>query len=285
MRGVVEKSVTGGRQRSLIVRAVRRSPLQRLTVRRLTAGRRQWPDFVIIGAQRAGTTSLTQWLYAHPQVKAARARELHYFDLNYGLGPNWYRSNFPVRSEGQISGESTPYLLFHPLAPERVARDLPETTRFIVLLREPVERAISQYWLNRRCGHEPLPFRDAVDRERERLAGQEEIIRRGQLSDSHQRFSYVARGRYAEQLQRWFRHVHQERILVVQSEELFESTVVADGVQRWLGLEASGQPFPRGNDAVRHEEIDSAVIDRLRTHFAPLNQDLEDLLGRPFWRP
>ena len=279
----MEGSKAGRWHQSLPARTLRNSPLQRLGVRGLTAGRRQWPDFIIIGAQRAGTTSLTKWLYSHPQVEPARTREVHFFDLNYDRGLRWYRSNFPIRREGQVTGESTPYMLFHPLAPERAARDLPDTTRFIVLLRDPVERAISQYWLNRRRHHETESFSRALELEPERLAGQEEIVRSGRRSDSHQRFSYVARGQYAEQIERWFGHVGRDRVEVVQSEEMFESA--ADGVLTWLGLPPSERPFPRGNDAIRHEEADAADIARLRAHFAPYNRDLEELLGRPFWRP
>ena len=93
------------------------------------------------------------------------------------------------------------------------------------------------------------------------------------------------RGQYAEQLERWFGHVSRDRVLVLQSEEMFESKQVADTVLTWLGLPPTGQPYPRGNNAVRHEGVDAEVIARLRAHFAPHNRDLEELLGRPFWRP
>lgn len=280
----VEGSRAGRLRQSAPARALRNSPLQRLGARGLTAGLRQWPDFVIIGAQRAGTTSLTQWLFAHPQVGPARTREVHFFDLNYDRGLRWYRSNFPIRHDGRFTGESTPYMLFHPLAPGRAARDLPDTTRFIVLLRDPVERAVSQYWLNRRRHHETESFRTAIETEQDRLVGQEEVVLRGERSDSYQRFSYASRGQYAEQLVRWFDHVDRDRVLVVQSEDLFESRETADGILQWLGLGPSEQPFPWGNDATRHEEADADVIASLRAHFVPYNRDLEELLGRPFWR-
>jgi hypothetical protein len=239
---------------------------------------------VIIGAQRAGTTSLTQWIYSQPHVAPALHRELHFFDINYGKGLDWYRSNFPIRRKGQLTGESTPYMLFHPLAPERAAQDLPASTRFIVLLRDPVERAISHYWLNRRRDQETESFRTAIEREPERLAGQEEVIRGGRRSYNHQRFSYATRGQYAEQLVRWFDHVGRDRMLVVQSEEVFASPEAADGILTWLGLPPSALPFPKGNEAVRHEESDADVTAGLQKHFGPHNRALEDLLGRPFWR-
>jgi hypothetical protein len=174
-------------------------------------------------------------------------------------------------------------MLFHPLAPDRAVRDLPETTQFIVLLRDPVERAISQYWLNRRRHHETESFRVAIESEADRLAGQEEIVLRGERSDAHQRFSYTARGQYAEQLERWFGRAGRQRVSVVQSEELFDSPEVANGILTTLGLDATDRPFPRGNEAVRREEADADVIAGLYRHFEPHNRALGDLLGRPFW--
>ncbi len=280
----MDGSKAGRLRQSAPARFYRNSRLQRFGFRGLTAGRRQWPDFVIIGAQRSGTTSLLQWLNSQPRVEPARTPEIHYFDLKYDRGPRWYRSNFPIRHDGQLTGESTPYMLFHPLAPERAAHDLPDTTRFIVLLRDPVERAISQYWLNRRRHHETESFATAVEMEGERLAGQEELVRRGQRGDDYQRFSYAARGQYAEQLVRWFDQVGRDRVLVVQSEEMFESAETAGGILTWLGLGPSERPFPKGNEATRHEETDADVVARLRTHFVPYNRDLEDLMGRQFWR-
>ena len=260
------------------------SPFNKGTARRMTAGLRQWPDFIIVGAQRGGTTSLMQWIMAHPQARSARAKELHYFDLSYAKGPRWYRSNFPLRHRGQITGESTPYMLFHPLSPERAASDLPPTTRFIVLLRDPVQRAVSQYWLNRGRQHEAESLGVAIELEEERLAGQDEAVRRGERSFAHQRFSYAARGQYAEQLERWFSHVGRDRMLVIQSEELFTSNDTANGILRWLDLDASDLPFPKGNAADRQEVSDPDVLARLHGHFEPHNQQLERLLDHRLWR-
>src|SRR5919108_6081357 len=95
-------------------------------LRTLDAGRRSLPDFVILGAQRAGSTTLYRALIAHPQVRRALLKEVHFFDLNYHRGLRWYRAHFPYRSPGRITGEASPYYLYHPHAPKRVARDLPD---------------------------------------------------------------------------------------------------------------------------------------------------------------
>ncbi len=110
---------------------------------------------MIIGAQRGGTTSLRTWLGAHPSAHVFQVGEVHYFDNYYDRGPRWYRSRFPTRLRRVRRVESSPYMLFHPLAPTRAATDLPDSTRFVVLLREPAERAYSQYrkWSAARDGN------------------------------------------------------------------------------------------------------------------------------------
>jgi lipopolysaccharide transport system ATP-binding protein len=93
-----------------------------LRARLLTAGLRRAPDFLIIGAQKGGTTSLYSYLCEHPSVVAAERIEVHYFDLAYDRPWWWYKSHFPGRiGNGRtLTGEASPYYLFHPLVPERV---------------------------------------------------------------------------------------------------------------------------------------------------------------------
>ncbi len=95
--------------------------------------------------------------------------------------------------------------------------------------------------------------------------------------------SYTSRGQYAEQLERWFGYAGRDRILVVQSEEMFSSAETANSILEWLGLDPTDRPFPRGHEAVRRQEADADVIAHLRRHFEPYNRNLEDLLGRRFW--
>jgi hypothetical protein len=252
--------------------------------RLLTADFRSLPDFVILGAQRGGTTSLYRWLATHPGVAPALKKEVHYFDGHYHKGLRWYRAHFPYRWDRRISGESCPYLLFHPLAPERVARDLPAVTKYIVLLREPSERAISQYWLWRQRGQwETESLERAIELEPERLAFEDERVRRGERSTNHIAFSYVARGEYAVQLRRWFDAVGRDRILVLESESLYTDPTATQSVLDWLGLAPHHVPFPAANSAARLDEVSPALMARLREHFEPHNQDLFELLGHQLW--
>jgi hypothetical protein len=251
--------------------------------RRATAGLRTLPDVVILGAQRGGTTSLFNWLADHRSVAPSSVKEVHYFDRHYANGPAWYRSHFPLTVSRRLAVEATPYLLFHPLAPRRVATDLPDTTRFIVLLRDPVQRAISQYWHSRRIHAEDEPLAVALAREDERLVGQEEIVLAGEESFALRNFSYKARGHYAEQLGRWFEVIDRPRFLVMESEDLFDDAAGPARVLDWLGLAPTDVPFPATNDAPRADPEDADVIEGLRRYFAPYNEDLFRLLGRRLW--
>jgi len=251
--------------------------------RRATAAFRTLPDVVILGAQRGGTTSLFDWLALHPKVAPSTTKEVHYFDRYYANGEGWYRSHFPLKVVRRISVEATPYLLFSPLAPGRAASDLPGSTRFVVLLRDPVQRAISHYWHSRRIHAEDEALDVALAREEQRLAGQEEIVLAGGESFAYRNFSYKARGQYAEQLRRWFGVIERDRILVMKSEELFEDPRGPARALEWLGLSPFDVAFPLANDAPRSSPEAPSVVEGLRRHFAPYNEDLFELLGRRLW--
>lgn len=258
----------------------------RFAGRYLTAGRRSLPDFVIIGAQRGGTTSLYQWLGTHPRVTPAFTKEVHYFDDYYEeRGIRWYRAHFPYPRSGQITGEASPYMLFHPLSPARAASDLPSTTRFIALLREPAQRAISQYWLWRKTNlYETESLDRALELEPERLAIESERVLRGERSVGHMAFSYVARGEYASQLRRWFEAVGRDRVLVLESERLYVDPTASAHVLEWMGLAPHGEPYPALHGAARPSEENAELESRLRRHFEPHNRELFELLGYELWR-
>jgi hypothetical protein len=243
----------------------------------IDAARRPLPDFVILGAQRAGTTTLYAALAEHPQVRPALVKEIHFFDRNYARGLPWYRAHFSRGAPGTIAGEATPYYLFHPDVPERVAGALP-AARFVVLLRDPVARAWSHYHHERSRGREPLTFQEAVDTEEERL---------GRDAVSHQRFSYLARGRYAEQLERWFAAVPRERFLVIASETLFGSPDETYAkVVSFLGLPPLALGHLPREGTGSYAPLDRAIEERLRLYFAPHDERLRRLLGKLLpWMP
>lgn len=255
------------------------------TLRRAGASRRQLPTFLIIGAQKAGTTSLHEYLAEHPLVSPPTTKEVHYFDHSYHRGNAWYRAHFRVPSRpDEISGESTPYYLFHPRVPELVARDLPGR-KLIVILRDPIDRAFSHHNHERALGYEDLPFEEAIAREPSRLDGEEERILANPryLSFSHQHHSYLARSRYAEQLERWFRQADRDQFLILSAEDLFRDprSVLAE-TQRFLGLEPDMPADVTARNARTYAPIPDDVRERLRSELEPHNRRLYELVGRDF---
>ena len=109
------------------------------------------PDFLILGAQRCGTSSLHHWLSQHPDIWLPDEKELHFFDLNWHAGPSWYRGMFT--DDGRVVGEATPIYLFYPNVDDWVHEVAPDC-KFIVLLRDPVDRAYSHYHHALRTGVE-----------------------------------------------------------------------------------------------------------------------------------
>lgn len=260
----------------------------RATYHELTAPLRGLPALLVIGAQKAGTTSLFNYLVRHPAVLAPFGKEIHYFDLHHAGGVDWYRSRFPYAyrlERGALTLDASPYYLVHPLAPERAAQLLPQA-RLVALLRNPIDRALSHYHHEVRGGRETLSFVEAIEREPERLAGEEERLRSepGYYSYNHHRYSYLHRGRYVEQLRRWTLHYPRSRLLVLQSEWLFRDPAAASArVFEFLGLEPHRlgryKPFLQGR---YDRDLPESLRARLAEHFAPHNRELFRWLGEEF---
>jgi hypothetical protein len=260
----------------------------------VTSRARLLPDFVIIGTQRGGTTSLYRYLTRHPGVRPAITKELRYFDLNYARGPKWYRSRFPsawyrdalrrVRGSGFLTGESSPDYMFHPLASARVAATVPGA-RLIVLLRNPVDRAYSHYWHQVNRGFETLSFEEAVAREPERLGDGLQRIAGDDLDREFERHhhSYLARGAYADQIERWLDRFPPGQLLVARSEDFFSDP--ADTFRRvtdFLGLERWEPSRYERYNTFTEGTMPERVRARLVEHFRPHNERLRLLLDRDF---
>ena len=262
-----------------------------------TGSIRMLPAYIIIGAQKCGTSSLYRYLNEHPAVAAAAGKEVHYFDWHYRRGPRWYRAHFPTVAyrelfrarTGQrlVTGEASPYYLFHPHSPERVKHLVPDV-KLIVLLRDPVERAVSAYHHQVRAGTESLPLAAALDQESSRLAGEIERLRRDKnyRSPAHRRYSYMARGLYADQLEAWFRYFRREQVLVIRSEDFFaDPGTTVDQVIRFLGLAPLQTRQFRRFNAGEYSDTDPSIRRRLVEYFSPHNRRLCELLGRDFGWP
>ena len=181
------------------------------------------PDFLVLGTQKGGTTTLQQLLIQHPGVYLAPGKEVHYFSKHWEQPTSWYASHYTGAAPQQRCGDITPFYLFHPQAPQRIHGLLPKA-QLIVLLRDPVERALSQYFHSVRLGFETLPLEDALAAEKRRLSS-------GKLQHL-QEHSYVSRSRYLEQLDRYLELFSTQQLLVLQSEAFF-----TDPATTWRQIE------------------------------------------------
>jgi hypothetical protein len=297
-----------GRMRKTVLRTARRALPTRAysatretyrsarRVARLSPGSgRLLPDYLIIGVVKGGSTTLCAWVNAHPFVVPAAKKEVHYFDYQYSFGEDWYRSNFPRerdrtrfdRQHGRpfLTGEASPSYISHAYSPARIAQDLPDI-KMLVALRNPVDRAYSHYQMSRRAGEEPIDsFVEAVQAEEERL--QPELDRvdadPSYFSGKLGGWSYLLRGRYAEQLERWFELFPREQFHFVKTEDLTVNPApTLAGIYRFLDLpEYEPQEFQPFHVAA-YDAIPDGASAMLAEYFRPHNERLYALLGVDF---
>lgn len=261
----------------------------------LTSGARMLPDFVLVGAQRSGTTSLHRALAQHPSVVTPLFHKgVHYFDMAYDRGFRWYRGHFPVTSVARVrvgrevgrphTFESSGYYMHHPLAPSRIAADLPDV-KLLVVLRDPVERAYSAHRHEFLRGFETEEsFERALELEPERLAGEVERL----LADptyrsfSHRHHSYLDRSQYVTQVRTLFELFGRDRVHVLDSEAFFaQPQEEFDRVLDFLGLLPWQPPSFDQHNARSRAPMAEATRARLQAHFEPFDAELSELLGRP----
>ena len=265
----------------------------RFEYRKATWRARPLPDFIIIGAQKSGTSSMHDYLIQHPQLYSSPfKKEIHFFDSSTHQkktnsiknGEIWYHAHFPSRRErgvGSKTFENTPNYLLHPLVPGRIFDLIPEV-KLVALLRNPAERAISHYFMCRRKKTEPLPMLEAFQQEQARL---EKALNDQGQENAFSRKSYLSGGRYAEQLERFFRFFPAEQILLLASEEFFIDP--HKSLRRVFDFVSVDADFKVPNLTPRNvgtgrSEVSPAVREFLDEYFKPFNQALYDLTGQNF---
>jgi hypothetical protein len=176
-------------------------------------------DFIICGTQKGGTTALDAYLRSHSKICMAEGKEVHFFDnedVFSVLHPDYslYHAAFSPSPTHRLIGEATPIYMYWYDAPRRMWEYNPQL-KIIVLLRNPIERAYSQWNMARAAGDDDLPFLEAIKSERTRC--------RQALPNQHRFFSYVDRGFYSEQLRRLWTFFPPEQVLILKSEDLRHS--------------------------------------------------------------
>ena len=206
------------------------------------------PTFLVIGAYKAGTTSLYHYLRAHPQIFMTEAKETFYFtDRAYHNGLAWYETQFDAAGDALARGEaSTAYSAwpFFEHVPERAHALVPDA-QLIYVMRHPIERLLSQYRFDARMWWDTRPIDEAV------------------LDETR----YVSRSRYAMQIEQWLPYYPLERMLFLTTEDLRDHRRrELQRVYDFLGVDADFVPRDVDREHNRREDIrtESETVRRLR---------------------
>ena len=247
---------------------------------------RPLPDFVIIGAQKSGTSSLYNFVVQHPAILPAAKKEIRYFALYHGEGEDWYRLHFPIRtSQKLLSGEASPIYLFYPWVPGRMKKLLPDI-KLIVILRNPVDRAYSHHNRTKRRKIETLSFEEATNSEEERCAGERERMIKDPdyvPRQHYRRYSYLARGLYADQLENWFSYFDKEKFLILTTEDFRENSQrTLDQVFDFLEVPPFQVEDLRDRHVGNYKPMNEDTRKFLIKYYKPHNERLSKLLQRSF---
>lgn len=255
------------------------------------------PDFLIIGSQKCGTTSLYNYLASHPCIYPTSKKEIGFFDRGSNNGITWYKSHFPslfykfyVKNISErkyfLTGEASTGYVLYPHALRRISATLPNV-KLILVLRNPVDRAYSHYQHTCRIGKENLPFEIAIQREEERVASDWDNLRTESkfFSANIYLYSYCYIGKYFEQVKELYKLFSKENILILRSEELFEIPKdVLNQTYRFLNIPNYDIRHYKRYNSYSYKKMDSKIRKDLNTYFKPYNENLFELLGvKSFW--
>jgi Sulfotransferase domain len=249
-----------------------------------TARWRALPDFIVLGANKGGTTSMLTYLAAHPLVVPCRTKEINFFDRpwNYGRGARWYRSWFPTRAalrrrasdqgtDRAWTGEATPGYFDVDQVPKLVRDTVPDV-RLIALLREPTARAWSHYRMRTKGAADPVAFLEVLERAAAAGVGPHRPVRGEPGMDN----LYLYRGRYADILDDWYAVFPAEQILLVRSEDMFSDPAGSyRRVAAHIGLPERVLPaFTVANQSRGEAEVPGRLREWLDDYYAEPNRRL-----------
>ena len=259
----------------------------------LTSSVRVLPNFFVIGPGRTGTTSLYHYLDQHPCITKSAYDELGYFDDNFHLGFNWYRSLFPTKFTQQkveskykkfLTYDVTPGYIRRPWAARRISSYFPNT-KLIAVLRNPVDKTYSHYNMGVNEGNEKRSFEEVIKYDLKQLEN---------FSDSYSKKSddyfknvvensFVARGFYLEQLDIWFKLFPKKQILIIKSEDLASRTTeVVKDIFNFLMLPEYKIKNVSKHRVSDYSKMNSSTRKTLVEFFKPYNKKLYEFLDRDF---
>ena len=257
----------------------------------ITGPLRVLPDFIIIGSMKCGTTSLYYDICEHPCASPAAYDEIGFFDSNFHLGLNWYRSMFPRkkqiedvrRKEGTaITGEDTPFYFWNPTAAKRIKKLLPNI-KLISILRNPIDRAYSEYqdWSSRESN--PPSFETVIENEINLQREYPRLITEGNFEVFNQKNSYLLKGVYVDQLKIWAGLFPKEQIFTLSTENLnSDPTAALESVFQYLNLPDYKIKNIQRQKQKKYVPMNSQTRKILVEFFKPHNERLFKFIGKKF---
>ena len=255
----------------------------------LTSSIRVLPDFFVIGGVRSGTTSMYHYLGQHPSIEKSAYDELGFFDDNFRLGWGWYRTLFPTtitkknikRKTGKfLTFDDTPFYIYSEDVAKKIKNYFPKT-KLIVILRNPIERAHSNYHLAVRMGDEKRTFDQTIDDEIQKIGKYDEIKMDDFISQS-----YLGRGLYAKQLEIWFKHFSASAIKVLESNRFSNNTKeTMNEIFEFLDLPDHNITNLEKKNVAEYPPMRTETRQKLCDFFSEYNEKLYDMLKvRYDWR-
>lgn len=251
----------------------------------ITASSRALPDFIIVGTVRSGSTSLYYNICQHPSVLSADYDEIGFFDSNYHLGINWYRSMFPTRKQIEsrkketgfaITGEDTPFYFWKEEAAKRIY-EMNQNMKIIVICRNPVDRAYSNYNLSVRDETEKLTFEEAIDKEIDFLD------KHSFRESADQRRSYLAKGLYEKQIRIWFELFSREQIHIISTEEMEkEPEKTLQEVFKFLKIPEYVIKNPQKQKTAKYSEMNTQTRKKLLDFYEQHNENFFKIIQKRF---
>jgi tetratricopeptide (TPR) repeat protein len=242
------------------------------------------PDFIIIGASKCGTSSLHQYLGCHPQILLPHKKELDFFWKNYDKGTDWYLAHFPAISDRSdfLTGEATPNYIRFPEVAERIHQLSPQI-KLILLLRNPIDRAVSWHYHKINTGLTKAKIEEAIALEIKQIENfsEEQIIKTAFYNPDN-----ILSSLYVYKIREWLKFFAKEQLLILKSEDLYEKpNQIVKQVFDFLELSNYQLPeYPKVNVG-SYSPISEELRKILAEYFQPYNQKLEEDLGIKFnWK-
>lgn len=240
----------------------------------ITSDLRSLPSFIIIGTMLCGSTSLHYYVRQHPKISTTKIEGSNYFTNNFEKGIKSYRSQFPILKGNTLSCETSVDYLPSKIAPKRILKTMPNC-KFLVIFRNPVDRAYSHYINELLAKRLDVSFEQAL-----------EIEKTGNHSNSKANFNFVKQGLYEQQLREWYRYFPKEQFHLIKSEVLMNDTTnTMNNIFKFVGLFDYKISATEKKHVQKYDPMNAKTRDKLAEVFKEPNKKLTELTGIDFnWK-